>query len=121
MPYFQNENDNLFYTYKKAKRKKATRTIIFIHANIMDHTIFDSMIPLFSDDFHIITYDLRGFGLSDLGKKELTLDLYVNDLKCLITSLRLKSVYMAGFGFGGLIALQFSIFHEQIVKKLVLM
>lgn len=121
MPFLQKENDRIFYINKPAKCRRETDTIILIHTNIMDHTIFDSIIPLLNKDFHVVTYDLRGFGLSEQGSKELTLDLYVNDLKFLIKSLRLKSVHIAGYGFGGLIALKFSLLYQDLVKKLVLM
>jgi len=121
MPFLQKENDRIFYINKPAKCRRETDTIILIHTNIMDHTIFDSIIPLLNKDFHVVTYDLRGFGLSEQGSKELTLDLYVNDLKFLIKSLRLESVHIAGYGFGGLIALKFSILYQDLVKKLILM
>src|SRR5690625_3959326 len=121
MPFLQKENDRIFYINKPAKCRRETDTIILIHTNIMDHTIFDSIIPLLNKDFHVVTYDLRGFGLSEQGSKELNLDLYVNDLKLLIKSFRLESVHIAGYVFSRLIALIFSILYEDLVKKLILM
>lgn len=121
MPFIEREGTKIYYTVDQAKQKKYAETIILIHTNIMDHTIYHTMIPLLSEKFQIVRYDLRGFGLSELGDETLTLDLYVEDLKFLITSLRLSSVHLAGFAFGGLIALKFGLLYEEMVEKLALM
>src|SRR5690625_181471 len=105
MPFLRREATKIYYKEDPILNGENADTIILIHTNLMDHTIYDQMISLLNNKFNIVRYDLRGFGLSDLGHDELTLDLYVEDLKLLINSLHLQSVHLVGFGFGGLIAL----------------
>src|SRR5699024_2467308 len=111
----------MYYRKKLVLDENKADTIILIHTNIMDHTIFDSMIPLLNKNFNVVRYDLRGYDLSDLGHEELSVDLYVEYLKFLITSLQLESVHLVGFGFGALISLKLSTLHKNLIKKMVLM
>ncbi|MCR2823805.1 alpha/beta fold hydrolase [Lederbergia panacisoli] len=121
MPILRKKDINFFYTINKAKHNDQAETLILIHTNITDHTLYNSILPFVNDHLNVVTYDLRGFGQSDRGDEEITIDLYVEDLKFLIESLKLNSVYIAAMGFSGLVALKFSILYEKMVKKMVLM
>jgi pimeloyl-ACP methyl ester carboxylesterase len=43
----------------------ASPTLVAIHGYPDNHTIWDGMVPLLSDRFHVVTYDVRGAGASD--------------------------------------------------------
>lgn len=184
MPYLQKEDTKIYYSMNLATNEQA-ETIVFIHTNLTDHSIFEKMLPYFQKNFHTVCYDLRGFGLSGrkkerdvspsllnssdfqgmekqtnevemvpysqtlsdsqgLSKQDLTpsfqtlsdsqelsnqapraeeeisLDLCVEDLAFLIDALHLKQVHLVGFGYGGLIALRYSISNSDRVKNMIL-
>lgn len=43
-------------------------TLVFIHAGITDHRMWDTQFYAFADDYDVIRYDLRGYGKSNLGE-----------------------------------------------------
>src|SRR5690606_30928121 len=114
------QNDMRLY-YKRCGNRKQRETIVLIHSNVMDHRFFNAIIPLLSEQFHVVTYDLRGFGQSTGDTNGLTVDLYVEDLAFLIDTLKLPKVHLVGIGFGALIALNYSIKYEHRVRRMVVM
>lgn len=107
--------------YKRHGERDGRETIVLIHSNVMDHSFFNSIIPLLSEQFHVVTYDLRGFGQSRGDTNQLTIDMFVEDLSFLIDTLKLPNVHLVGIGFGALIALKYSILYEHKVKRMVVM
>src|SRR5690606_20739660 len=114
------QNDMRLY-YKRYGDREQRETIVLIHSNVMDHRFFNAIIPLLSEQFHVVTYDLRGFGQSTGDTKQLKVDMYVEDLSFLIETLKLPQVHLVGIGFGALIALKYSIQYEHKVKRMVVM
>src|SRR5690625_2690785 len=121
VPFLQKNQTRIFYKKEPVNHSNKVETIVLIHTNITNHTIYDKMIPFLNEEFRLIRYDLRGFGLSDLGDEQISIDLYVDDLQFLIKSLNLEPVHLVGFGFGALLALKFSTLHSNLVKKMALM
>src|SRR5690606_25969182 len=114
------QNDRRLY-YKRCGNRRQRETIVLIHSNVMDHRFFNAIIPLLCEQFHVVTYDLRGFGQSSGDTNGLTVDVYVEDLAFLIDTLKLSKVHLVGIGFGALIALKYSIKYEEKVKRMVVM
>ncbi|WP_163539779.1 alpha/beta hydrolase [Gracilibacillus sp. YIM 98692] len=119
MPYIKHQNIHLYYQYIEGY-EPTSNTVIFLHTNISDHTLYDDLYSYFYD-YHILVFDLRGFGKSDLGNDMLSIDLYVEDLHYMIDSFQLTSVYIVGMGFGGLTALKFSTVYPDYVIRLVIL
>jgi pimeloyl-ACP methyl ester carboxylesterase len=80
--------------------------IIFIHGFPFDHTLWDDTIAQLKENYHCISYDVRGFGSSDAQCGQYTMESYVDDLEAIIKALGLKSVILCGFSMGGYIALR---------------
>ncbi|MCD6260154.1 MAG: alpha/beta hydrolase [Helicobacteraceae bacterium] len=80
--------------------------LIFIHGFPFDHTLWDEVIEQLKDDFYCISYDIRGFGESEVGHGQYTMESYVDDLEAIISELDLRQVILCGFSMGGYIALR---------------
>ncbi|MDQ0207329.1 alpha/beta hydrolase [Alkalicoccobacillus murimartini] len=99
----------------------ATDTIVLIHCNAADMSIFDWIVPYLRQSFHVVRYDLRGYGQSDRGDDPLTLDRFANDLYTLMNKIGLTKVHLAGLQLGALISIRFAHLYKERVSSLVLM
>lgn len=62
----------------------------------------------FSEHFSVITYDQRGYGLSDRPLERYTLDLWADDLLALLDALEIDRAHVAGTSAGAMIAIKFA-------------
>ncbi len=97
--------NELFVSYTDEGDKNDI-TIVFIHAFPLDKSMWKGQTDNLRDKYRVITYDVRGFGNSEVDNEELTIDLFVSDLKNLLDTLGLSKVILCGFSMGGYIALQ---------------
>lgn len=88
------------------KGNPSTQPVIFIHGFPFDHTLWDDVIEQLKDDYYCISYDIRGFGSSEVGHGQYTMESYVDDLETVISQLGLSRVILCGFSMGGYIALR---------------
>ena len=96
--------NDLFISYTD-EGDKDNLTIIFIHAFPLNKSMWKSQTDYLRDRYRVITYDVRGFGNSEAGTEELTIDLFAADLKHLLDTLGLSKVILCGLSMGGYIAL----------------
>lgn len=68
----------------------------------------------------VITYDLRGFGHSQLGTAPITMDVYADDLVALLDALALPRVTACGLSLGGYVLLNAVRRYSQRFSALVL-
>ncbi|MCR5396238.1 MAG: alpha/beta hydrolase [Lachnospiraceae bacterium] len=80
------------------------KTLILLHGNGEDHTIFDELCQKLSQDFDIYALDSRGQGLSATPKEYHYEDM-ADDVLNLISSLSIKNPAIFGFSDGGIVAL----------------
>lgn len=103
------------------KREGCGNTIIFIHGLSDNLNYWNNLTDSLCDDFEVISYDLRGHGMTSLGDKNLTSDLLVNDLNNLISSLNIKTATLIGFSLGGHVALKYALKYPDKVNSLIIM
>jgi len=97
MSYFLTDDNAKLY-YEVAG--KGEKTIVFIHGWSASHLFFKKQIPVLSKDYEVVSYDLRGHGLSEETKDGYTISRYAQDLKNLIDYLNLKNVVLVGWSMG---------------------
>ena len=78
--------------------------IVFANSLGTDFRIWRDVIVRLAGDFAIVTYDMRGHGLSDLGGQTTTMDDHVADLAGLLDLLDTRQVIVCGLSVGGLVA-----------------
>ncbi len=93
---------NIEYVYIKRDKE----CIVFVHGVGGDLTQFYNQANCFSK-YSILLISLRGHGNSSLkssnNKKELSLDTFVSDIKCLINELSIEKYHFVGNSAGGII------------------
>lgn len=85
-----------------------------------DARIWDGVITLLAERYHILSYDKRGHGLSDAPPGDYTLDDHVADLAGLLDHVGLNRLALAGVSVGGLIAQGFALRYPERLSALVL-
>lgn len=81
--------------------------IVLIHPPVITSVIFTYQIEALSEDFQIITFDIRGHGQSDSSDRPISYPLIVEDIHKLLNHLQIQEAYIGGYSTGGSIALEF--------------
>lgn len=110
--YMELNDGRIFYSIDGAGQ-----SIILIHGNFNDHQIWNEQIEALSSCFQVIRYDQRGYGQSSTPAAPFS---NVNDLKAFIDFLKLDNVILLGSSSGGGVAVDFTLKHPQLVRKLLL-
>ncbi|HUH96400.1 MAG TPA: alpha/beta hydrolase [Anaerolineales bacterium] len=95
--------------------------VVLIHGFSVPYFVFDPTFDFLAGaGFRVLRYDLFGRGFSDRPHARYRLELFVNQLKDLLTALNLKQVDLVGLSMGGAIASGFSVNFPERVRRLVL-
>ena len=79
--------------------------IVFIHGFPLNKSMWNKQVEALKVNYHVIAYDIRGHGNSDIGEEDFTIDLFVNDLLHLMSALKIEKAILCGLSMGGYIAL----------------
>ena len=90
--------------------------ILFIHADVSDHSMWDEQVAAFAPTYRIISYDKRGFGktTSENGAYSPR-----EDIVALLAHLGVTRTFIVGLSNGGAQALDFTLEHPEMVDGLV--
>ena len=90
--------------------------VVFVHAGVSDRRMWDPQFDFFADRFHVVRYDLRGFGKSEMGDLP-----YSNrgDLGNVLQFLGIEKAALIGCSMGGAAAIDFTIEHPERVSALI--
>lgn len=115
--HFATLNDNLVgYRY----RVGTGPVVVFANSLGSDPSIWDDVIAALPPTQAILTYDMRGHGVSGVTKAPYTIDLLADDLIALLDHLALQSVILSGISIGGLIAQAIALKRPDLLRGLVL-
>ena len=76
--------------------------IIFVHGHSLDHRMWDEQFSVFAKKYHVIRYDLRGYGISSSQTEDYQF-MHAEDLITLMDSLRIPKAHIVGLSLGGFI------------------
>ena len=116
MPQIRVNNVNLFYE----ETGSGAETMLFSHGYLMDHTMFNTQIGAFREQFRCIAYDQRGHGRSEAITSSYDLDALVNDAIGLIEALEMGPVHFVGMATGGYVGLRLALHRPELLKSLTL-
>jgi pimeloyl-ACP methyl ester carboxylesterase len=80
--------------------------LIFIHPPLLNSQNFNYQKAQLSERYKVITFDIRGHGLSSRSEQPITYDLIVEDIKQLMNHLGIDKAYLCGYSTGGSIVLE---------------
>ena len=90
--------------------------IVFIHAGVSDHRMWEPQFDTFARHFRVVRYDLRGFGKSAMPEERYALR---DDLYGLLRFLGIDKAVLVGCSMGGTTAIDFTLEHPDMVRALV--
>ncbi|HEY8857275.1 MAG TPA: alpha/beta hydrolase [Rugosibacter sp.] len=92
--------------------------LILLHGLGLNLHMWDDQFSSFAAHYHVIRYDLRGFGLS-LPSTPAAFS-HAEDLKGLLDYLKIERAHVLGLSLGGRVALDFSLLYPDALDRLVL-
>ncbi len=96
--------------------------LVLLHGLASSSHMFDLIAPQLAEDFHVITYDQRGHGLSDKPHTGYDFETISTDLDNLLETMGLanKPFALAGHSWGAATALYYTATRPQRVQKTIL-
>jgi 3-oxoadipate enol-lactonase len=94
--------------------------LILVHGLGSDHTIWDGILPLFSENYHVVAMDLRGHGFSTKSKGIYSMELFADDIIHLIDNLGIKEAHFIGQSMGGAIVQQIALKYPENMISMTL-
>jgi pimeloyl-ACP methyl ester carboxylesterase len=96
--------------------------LVLIHPFSASLEFWEPQIGKLAPRYQIIAYDVRGHGLSSApaGEENYTLDILVEDLHHLLTSLGVTKAYIGGLSLGGAITIGYAHRYPDMVKALLI-
>ena len=91
--------------------------VVLIHGGLVDSRLWDEQFKEFAKSYRVIRYDLRGFGRSGYPVAPFS---HVEDLYALLKFLKVERASLVGLSLGGMIAMDFTLEHPEMVERLVL-
>ncbi|MHA2423959.1 MAG: alpha/beta fold hydrolase [Candidatus Thorarchaeota archaeon] len=76
-------------------------------------------LPVFSKEFQVILYDMRGQGQSDKPEEEYSFEIHADDQKALLDELGFSKVHHVGISYGAELGLVFALKYPKMLKSLV--
>jgi pimeloyl-ACP methyl ester carboxylesterase len=106
------ENGRLFYTVEGSGLP-----VVLIHGGFLDHRMWDSQVPMLSNRYRAVRYDVRAHGRSS---SEVMPYSDTRDLAALLDHLEIQRATIVGLSMGGMIAVNFALEYPDRVVSLVL-
>lgn len=95
-------------------------TLVFIHGLMLASPSWEAQVARFAGDYRVVTFDLRGQGLSAHVAAGLDLDNLAADAVELIRALKVGPCHLVGFSMGTFVAMRVAARRPELVRTLTL-
>ncbi|MFP7296594.1 alpha/beta fold hydrolase [Neobacillus niacini] len=109
MPYLDEKGVSLYYQVKGNGMP-----IVFIHPPLLTSENFTYQMEGLSQNFKVITFDIRGHGRSQYSNQPITYEFIVEDIKRLLDHLSIEKAFLCGYSTGASIALEFMLTNSEL-------
>ena len=86
------------------------QAIVLIHDGVINSASFDDMWPVLCKDFRVVRYDRRGYGRSPAATAPYSPQ---EDLAAVMRAANVEHASLAGFSFGGGLAVSYALDHPD--------
>ena len=93
--------------------------VIFTHGSLVNHHMFDPQIPVIAQQYRVLTWDVRGHGLSQPIGEIFSIREAVEDLIAILDRLGHEQATFVGQSLGGIITQELVFLHPERVTALV--
>ncbi len=94
--------------------------LLFIHGLGSSSRDWEAQVAAFSNDYQVITVDLRGHGRSDKPPGPYSIGLFADDVAGLLAGLKTGPAHVVGLSMGSAVAWHLALDHAEIVRTLIL-
>jgi pimeloyl-ACP methyl ester carboxylesterase len=116
MPTVQTNGVETYY-----EERDEGQAVVFVHAALVDHTMWDEQVAALGDDYRTVVYDLRGHGRTGgSALSEYSMEVYVDDLRALVAALELDRPVLCGLSMGGMVAQLYAARYPDEIAGLLL-
>lgn len=93
--------------------------IVLIHGFTDNMAMWQNQVPVFSQQYKVLTFDVRGHGQTDSPEDKISLDTLADDLYSLLKALNIGKAFVLGYSMGGRIGLNFALKHPDMTPGLI--
>lgn len=111
------EANGIFMNYEVAGSGK---WLLLIHGMGDNLGAWYNQVPVFSQRYRVLTYDVRGHGQTEAPEGEYSTDVWAQDLHGLLGALEIERAYVLGYSMGGMVAVNLALQHPEMVEALIL-
>lgn len=115
MPYVNNNGTNIYYEV----HGDGIPVILLLGLG-GSMRIWDCHVKNFPDNYKVILIDNRGAGNSDKPDEEYSLEIFAEDIKCVLDDIGIEKTNMLGLSMGGFIAQRFYSLYPEMISSLIL-
>lgn len=116
MSYFNYQSQRIYYT-----ESGSGSPVLFLHGNTASSKMFEPLLPLYEEKFHVILIDFLGHGKSDRLEK-FPAELWIEEARqtvSLLEHLGRKKVHLVGTSGGAWVAINAALERPDLVGKVV--
>lgn len=118
MQFFKSGDAVLHYQVISAAPERPA--LVFVNALGTDFRIWRDVVVRLVGQFSLLTWDMRGFGLSELGEGAMTIGRHAADLAAVMDHAGVKDAFICGLSAGGQVAQQLAFDRSDLVRGLIL-
>ena len=96
------------------------KCVVLVHGFGDNLQMWYNQVSEFAKRYQVLTYDVRGFGLTEKTREPYSIDLFAKDLYELLGVLEISAACVLGFSMGGRIALEFALGYPKMTTGLIL-
>lgn len=97
------------------------KTIVLLHGGGVDSALISwkEVMLLLSDEYRVYTFDLLGYGKSDMPDTILSIPFYIDMLHSIMGQLKIDQCILSGLSLGGGIAIGYALKYPEKIEKLI--
>ena len=114
--YLEVDGANIYYEEIENAGKPA---LLMLHGGFGSIEDFNSILQMFTGNYHIVGIDSRGHGKSTLGTSKLTYKRLQLDVEAIVNHLQLKDIHIIGYSDGGVVAYRLAAANKISIQKIV--